>query len=109
MKLSNKIYRFQEGGPMPAEDPAMAGGAPEAGMAPEGAAPAGGDQEAMMQQIGQMAMEIIQQLGPDAAAMLAQAIMEVLQGGAAGGEAPMPAPEEQPVYQRNGGRISRIR
>lgn len=103
MKLKN-IYRFQEGGPMP-EDPAMAGPAPEeAGMAPEAGAPAPGGEEQMMAQVGQMAQEIINQLGPDVAAMLAQAIMEMLQGG--GG---MPAPEEQPVYQRNGGRMQRIR
>lgn len=108
MKLSNKIYRFQEGGPMPAEDPAMAQGAPVE-EAPAEVAPQGGEQDAMMQQIQQMAMEVIQQMGPDAAAMLAQAIMEALQGAVAPAEAPMPAPEEQPVYQRNGGKVHRIR
>lgn len=106
MKFNNKIYRFQEGGPMP-EDPAMAGPAPEeAGMAPEGApmGPEEGGQDQMMQQIGQMAQEIIQQMGPDAAAMLAQAIMEMLQGGGAGA----PAPEE-PAFQRMGGRLVRVK
>jgi hypothetical protein len=99
------VKKFQAGGPMPEEQgapmPAEAGApAPEQG----GAA----DQEAaMMEQLYQMAGEIIQQMGPEAAAMLAQAIMEMLQGG--GGEAPMPAPEEQPVYSKRGGVLRRIR
>lgn len=90
------VKKFQAGGPMPEEAgapmPAEAGApAPEQG----GAA----DQEAaMMEQLYQMAGEIIQQMGPEAAAMLAQAIMEMLQGG----QAPMPAPEEQPVYRKGG-------
>ena len=92
------VKKFQAGGPMPEEAgapmPAEAGApAPEQG----GAA----DQEAaMMEQLYQMAGEIIQQMGPEAAAMIAQAIMEMLQGG--GGQAPMPAPEEQPVYRKGG-------
>ena len=92
------VKKFQAGGPMPEEAgapmPAEVGApAPEQG----GAA----DQEAaMMEQLYQMAGEIIQQMGPEAAAMLAQAIMEMLQGG--GGQAPMPAPEEQPVYRKGG-------
>lgn len=91
------VKKFQAGGPMPEEAgapmPAEAGApAPEQG----GAA----DQEAaMMEQLYQMAGEIIQQMGPEAAAMLAQAIMEMLQGG---GQAPMPAPEQQPVYKIGG-------
>ena len=99
------VKKFQTGGPMPEEQ-----GAPmpaEAGAAP---APAqgGADQEAaMMEQLYQMAAEIIQQMGPEGAAMLAQAIMEMLQGG--GGEAPMPAPEEQPVYRKGGVLVSRRR
>lgn len=103
MKFNNKIYRFQEGGPMP-EDPAMAPAEP--GMAPEEApmGPEQGGQDQMMQQIGQMAQEIIQQMGPDAAAMLAQAIMEMLQGGGAGAPAP-----EAPAFQRKGGRLVRVK
>ena len=92
------VKKFQAGGPMQEEQdapmPAEAGApAPEQGDA--------ADQEAaMMEQLYQMAGEIIQQMGPEAAAMLAQAIMEMLQGG--GGQAPMPAPEEQPVYRKGG-------
>lgn len=73
----------------------------EGGTAP---APQGGEDQ-MMAQIGQLAQQLIQQLGPDAAAMLAQAIMEMLQGAAQ----EMPAAEEQPAFQRNGGRLTRIR
>ena len=57
----------------------------------------------MMQQLAQMAQEIIQQLGPDVAAMLAQVIMEMLQG------APQEvgaAPEEQ-QFMRCGGKIKK--
>ena len=80
---------FQEGGAMPQE----AAPAPEAGA-----------QDQMRQQLAQMANEIISSLGPDAAAMLAQIIMEMLQGGQE-----MPAPEQQPAFQRNGGKLTRIR
>ena len=98
MKLSNKVFRFQDGGPVPAEAPAPE----ETAAAPEQGAPAG-EEEAMMAQIGQMAQEIIQQMGPEAAGMLAQAIMELLQGGQ-----PVPAPEAQPTLQRRGGRLIRV-
>lgn len=90
LKRQTKVGRFQEGGAMPA---------PEA--APVEAAPQGGDP---MEQIYQMAAEIVQQLGPDAAAMLAQAIMEMLQGGGA-----QPAPQGEPVYKKGGKLIGRMR
>lgn len=90
LKKNTKIGRFQEGGAMPA--PAEAAPAE---------APQGGDP---MEQIYQMAAEIVQQLGPDAAAMLAQAIMEMLQGG--GGA---PAPQGEPVYKKGGKLIGRMR
>lgn len=89
LKKQTKIGRFQEGGAMPA---------PEA--APAEAAPQGGDP---MEQIYQMAAEIVQQLGPDAAAMLAQAIMEMLQGGVGA------APQGEPVYKKGGKLIGRMR
>ena len=82
-----QIKRYQEGGAAPAA-PAQA--------------PQGGEEQ-MMQQLAQMAQEIIQQLGPDAAAMLAQVIMEMLQG------APQEvgaAPEEQ-QFMRYGGKIKK--
>lgn len=74
--------------------------APEAGMAPAGA-PAGGP--GPEEQLMQMAQEIIQQLGPEAAAMLAQAIMEILQGAGGG------VPAEAPVYARKGGKLVRVK
>ena len=91
MKILKRTQKFQEGGAMPA---------PEA--APAEAAPQGGDP---MEQVYQMATEIVQQLGPDAAAMLAQAIMEMLQGG--GAEAA--APQGEPVYKKGGKLIGRMR
>jgi hypothetical protein len=87
------IKKFQQGGPMPA-DPAMAGAPAEAAPAP---APAEGGQDQMMAQLEQMAMEIIQSVGPEGAAMLAEMIMAILQQG---GGAP-----QQPVFRR-GGRIA---
>jgi hypothetical protein len=99
------VRKFQAGGPMPEEQ-----GAPmpaEAGAAPAPEQGGAGQEAAMMEQLYQMAAEIIQQMGPEGAAMLAQAIMEMLQGG--GGEAPMPAPEEQPVYRKGGVLVSRRR
>ena len=81
------IKKFQEGGATPAA-PAQA--------------PQGGEEQ-MMQQLAQMAQEIIQQLGPDAAAMLAQVIMEMLQGAQQEVGA---APEEQ-QFMRSGGKIKK--
>lgn len=82
-----KIKRFQEGGQV-------------APAAPEGGAPAGGP--GPEEQIMQMAQQIIQQLGPEAAALLAQAIIEMLQGAGGGGEE---APQGEPVYARKGGKL----
>ena len=81
------IKKFQEGGATPAA-PAQA--------------PQGGEEQ-MMQQLAQMAQEIIQQLGPDAAAMLAQIIMEMLQRAQQEVGA---APEEQ-QFMRCGGKIKK--
>lgn len=76
----------------------------EGGSAPvapaEEGAPAAGGEDQMMQQLTQMAQEIISQLGPEAAAMLAQVIMEMLQGAQQGAEA---GAEQQ--FMRRGGKI----
>ena len=82
-----QIKKFQEGGAAPA--------APAQG-------PAQGNDQ-MMQQIAQMAQEIIQQLGPDAAAMLAQAIMEMLQSA----QGPVGAAPEEQQFMRCGGKITK--
>lgn len=81
---------------MPA-DPAMGGAPVEA--AP---APAQGGQDQMMAQLEQMAMEIIQSVGPEGAAMLAEMIMAMLQQGGA------PAEGAQPVF-RKGGKLAGYR
>lgn len=86
------IKKFQQGGPMPA-DPAMGGAPVEA--AP---APAQGGQDQMMAQLEQMAMEIIQSVGPEGAAMLAEMIMAMLQQDG--------APQGQPVFAK-GGKLKR--
>jgi hypothetical protein len=86
-----KVKKFQEGGPAPEQAPAQgqeAGGAPQEGNPEE--------------QLAGMAQQIIQQLGPEAAAALAQMIMQMLQGG---GEE---APQGQPQYQRQGGKLVMI-
>lgn len=105
----NAPRKFQEGGVMPA-DPAAMGGDPA--MMQEGApqgAPQGGGEDAMMQQVAQVAQEIISSMGPEAAMMLAQVIMEMVQGG--GGQAPVgQAPEGEPIFKRGGkicGRLKR--
>ncbi len=90
------VRRYQQGGPMPA-DPAMAGAPVEA--AP---APAQGGQDQMMAQLEQIAMSLIQELGPEGAAAIAEMIMAMLQQGGA------PGPEAQPVF-RKGGRIAGYR
>lgn len=76
-----KVKKFQEGGAAPQQQGQAAGPGPE-------------------EQIMQMAQQIVQQLGPEAAAMLAQAIMEMLQGAQA---------QEQPAYARQGGKLVRIK
>ena len=81
-----KVRKFQEGGPAPA--PAPEGGAPQ-GAAPE-------------EHLAQMAQAIVQQLGPEAAAMLAEMIMQMLQG------APAEEPQGQPAFQRKGGKLVMI-
>ena len=81
------IKKFQEGGATPAA-PAQA--------------PQGGEEQ-MMQQLAQMAQEIIQQLGPDAAAMLAQVIMEMLQGA----QQEVGAVPEEQQFMRCGGKIKK--
>lgn len=78
-------------------DPAMGGAPVEA--AP---APAQGGQDQMMAQLEQMAMEIIQSVGPEGAAMLAEMIMAMLQQGGA------PAEGAQPVF-RKGGKLAGYR
>ena len=97
MKL-RPIYRFQDGGAAPSQQPADAsqsGAAPSQGGAPQGG---GGPEE----QIAQMAMQIVSQLGPEASAMLAQMIMQVLEQSSGA------APQGEPVYAKKGGKLVMI-
>ena len=93
-----KVKKFQVGGAAPAPEEQAAQGAPAEGGAPAG----GGNPE---EQLAAMAQQIVQQLGPEAAAALAQMIMQMLQGAQGGGEA---APAGQPTYQRKGGKLVMI-
>lgn len=68
--------------------------------APAGAQPGAGQQASPEEQIMMMAQEIVQQLGPDGAAMLAEAIAALLQQGA--------APQTAPTYARKGGKLVRV-
>lgn len=79
MKIKSKF--LQEGGQAPA-----APGAP--------GAPA---QPSPEEQLMGMAQQIIQQLGPEAAAMLAQVIVQMLQGG-----------QQAPAYARKGGKLVKV-
>ena len=65
---------------------------------PQGGEQGGGAQE----QLAQMAQQIIQQLGPEAAAMLADMIVQMLQG------ASQQAPASQTTFQRQGGKLVKI-
>ena len=89
------VKKFQQGGEMggqpspeqmAAEEQAMQGGAPAEGGSPE-------------EQLMAVAQDIISQMGPEAAAMLAQIIMEMLQGGG--------QPQPQPIFRRGGGTLRR--
>ena len=84
-----KVKKLQQGGEV--VDPQMQ--SQEAQQAPQEA------QSNPEEQIIAMGQQIIQELGPEGAAMLAQIIMEMLQGG---GE-----PQPQPTFQRKGGTLRR--
>ena len=64
------------------------------------------DQDAMIQQLSQMAAQVIQSVGPEAAALLAQIIMEMLQGG----QAPVGGPQEgEPIFKKGGKLCGRMK
>lgn len=74
-----KIKSLQQGGPVQQQ-----GGGPE-------------------EQLMQMAQQIIEQLGPEGAMMLAQMIAQMLQESSGEGAQP-----QQPTYQRKGGKLVKI-
>lgn len=97
MKL--KINKYQEGGPMPAEEAPMEQAPAEAG------APAGGSPEDALMQMAQLAMQALQNQDCDSAMAVCQAFVEMIQAQQGGGGA---APEE-PVYRAGGRLVRRIR
>lgn len=98
----NKVGKFQDGGAIPAGDPSMQG---EAQMGAE-MQRAAGDEQAMIQQLSQMAAQVIQSVGPEAAALLAQIIMEMLQGG----QTPVGEPQEgEPIFKKGGKLCGRMK
>lgn len=54
------------------------------------------------EQLGAIAQDIINQLGPEAAGMVAEMILQMLQGSEGGQAAPK---QEAPVMARRGGRL----
>ena len=91
MKLNPK--KFQEGGAISPEQAA----AEQQGAEQQGQPQGGGPEE----QIMQIAQQILQQLGPEGAAMLVEVLTQMLQQG---------APQQQaPAYQKQGGRLVRVR
>ena len=87
------LTKFQEGGEMPAE-------AQEPQAAPaEGQA--SGAEEAMAQVAQQLVQQLMQAVGdPQAVAAILQMALEMVAGA---------AEQAQPTFQRNGGRIQRVR
>lgn len=84
-----KVKKFQTGGEMSPEDQTADASAEQA------QAQAGAEE-----QLAQMATQIVEQLGPEAAAALAQMIIQILEQAA-------PA-QGQPVYARKGGKLKFI-
>ena len=91
-KFNKKISKFQMGGEMPQDSNAQVPMEQESNQV-------GQDEQAAMDQLAQMAAQIIQSMGPENAALLAQLIMEMLQGG----QQPVGTPQEgEPVFKRGG-------
>lgn len=93
-----KARKFQEGGPMPAEE------APMEQAPAEGGAPAGGSPEDTLMQMAQLAMQALQNQDCEAAMAVCQAFVEMIQAQQGGGAAP-----EEPVYRAGGKLVRRIR
>lgn len=97
-KNYQEVKFMQEGGPMPVEDPAMAGGsAPEGAPAPE----QGGD---AMQQLIEMGAQALQTQDCNLAMQFVQIVLQQLSqsGGTPEG------PDSQPVFRRGGTLVRRI-
>lgn len=98
-KYNKEISKFQMGGEIPQDPNAQA-------PMEQGASQVNQDEQAAMDQLAQMAAQIIQSLGGDNAALLAQIIMEMLQGG----QAPVGEPQEgEPVFKKGGKLCGRMK
>ena len=98
-----KSRKFQMGGEMPQEEMMDPGMDPGMDPAQQGGEMGGEMEGSPEEQLMMMAEEIVSQLGPEAAMMLAEAIAMMVQGG---GE---PVPQEAPAYARRGGKLVPIR
>lgn len=94
MRITEKVKKFQMGGPAPAPEAAPA----------EGGAPADAQQNPM-DQILQVAAQAVQTQNCEAAMAVCQALMQLAQGGGA----PENAPQEEPTFARNGAKLVRVR
>ena len=93
MKFSEKVFKFQDGGEMPAEAPVQA--------APAEAPAAPSAEEQLQQVAGQLVDMLMQQIGDP------QAVMAVLQMAAE--MVNQAVQSAAPAYQRQGGRLVRVR
>lgn len=104
-KNVKRVGKFQEGGPMPAEDPAMAQD-PAMQEAPAGPEQGGGDP---LMQIAQIFMQGLQNQDCNMLAQGAQAFLQLLQQAQGGGAPQEAAPEGEPVFRKGGVLVRRIK
>lgn len=110
MKITPKVKRFQQGGPVapemaPAEEPTVNGGAPVDETAPEQAPQEGGEQDPIMM-LAQMSAQALQSQDCQMAMQVCQAFLEVVQ------QMQGPAPQEpqgEPVFRKGGSLAYRIK
>lgn len=88
MKISEKVSKFQEGGPMPAET-AQQQPAPEQSQDP-------------IVQLVTMAQQALQEQNCEAAMAVCEGLMQLVQGAQQGQQ-----PEGQPVYKK-GGKLAKV-
>lgn len=90
MKISDKVFKFQEGGPMPTEPAAPA-------------EPAQAQEDPIVQLVT-MAQQALQEQNCEAAMAVCEGLMQLVQGAQGGGE-----PTGQPVYKAGGTIVKRIK
>lgn len=106
MKITPKVKKFQQGGPVapeaaPTEEPTVNGGAPVEEGAPQEAPQEGGEQDPIMM-LAQMSAQALQAQDCQMAMQVCQAFLEVVQQ--MQGQAPQ-EPQGEPVFQK-GGRLA---